>query len=57
MPWFSYLITSIEAGKALASRSWRLADDRSRFIEEDLQVIHNLASMSEPAFRSLVDHS
>jgi proteasome lid subunit RPN8/RPN11 len=36
MPWFSYLITSVEAGCALESRSWKLADDRSSFIEEPL---------------------
>jgi proteasome lid subunit RPN8/RPN11 len=34
MPWFSYLITSVQAGQAVESRSWRLADDRSQFIEE-----------------------
>jgi proteasome lid subunit RPN8/RPN11 len=36
MPWFSYLITSVEGGHALESRSWKLADDRSSFIEEPL---------------------
>ena len=36
MPWFSYLITSVEGGRALESRSWKLADDRSSFIEEPL---------------------
>ncbi len=34
MPWFSYLITSVEAGQARGSRSWRLAEDRARFVEE-----------------------
>jgi proteasome lid subunit RPN8/RPN11 len=38
MPWFSYLITSVQAGKAVESRSWQLAEDRSQFIEETLVV-------------------
>ncbi len=36
MPWFSYLITRVDGGKATASRTWRLSDDRSRFDEETL---------------------
>jgi proteasome lid subunit RPN8/RPN11 len=40
-PFFSYVITSVEKGKALASRSWRLLEDRSAFVEEPgfVQVI------------------
>jgi proteasome lid subunit RPN8/RPN11 len=34
MPWLSYLITSVEAGKAIGSRSWLLSDDRSHFTDE-----------------------
>ena len=34
MPWFSYIITSVNNGRAAGSRSWRLTDDRSEFIEE-----------------------
>ncbi len=37
-PFFSYLITSVEKGKALASRSWRLLEDRSAFVEEPIQT-------------------
>ena len=37
-PNFSYLITSVDEGKAVASRSWRLADDRTSFSEEILEV-------------------
>lgn len=33
-PFFSYVITSINEGKATESRSWRLAEDRSAFEEE-----------------------
>ena len=38
LPWYSYLITSINQGEAVGSRSWRLLDDRSQFIEEELVV-------------------
>lgn len=39
MPWFSYMITSVQAGHAIESRSWLLMDDRSKFIEETISVI------------------
>ena len=39
MPWFSYIITSVNQGSASGSRSWRLADNREQFIEESIQVI------------------
>lgn len=35
-PWYSYLIVSVEGGAAKDARSWRLAEDRSRFEPEDL---------------------
>ena len=38
MPWFSYIITSVNDGRAEGSRSWRLADDRSTFTEEIIQI-------------------
>jgi len=38
-PFFSYIITSVESGKAIESRSWRLAEDRSQFVEEKIQII------------------
>ncbi len=37
-PFFSYIITSVNAGKAIESRSWRLLEDRSRFEEEEIQI-------------------
>jgi proteasome lid subunit RPN8/RPN11 len=37
-PFFSYIITTVNAGKAIESRSWRLLEDRSRFEEEIIQV-------------------
>jgi proteasome lid subunit RPN8/RPN11 len=36
-PFFSYVITSVYKGKASASRSWRMLDDRSQFIEEPIE--------------------
>jgi proteasome lid subunit RPN8/RPN11 len=36
LPWYSYVITSVEAGRAVQSRSWQLAKDRSCFIEEEI---------------------
>ena len=35
-PFFSYIITSVNEGKAIESRSWRLAEDRSKFEEEKI---------------------
>jgi proteasome lid subunit RPN8/RPN11 len=37
-PFFSYIITRVDHGKAVNSRSWRLVEDRSRFEEEAIQV-------------------
>lgn len=34
MPWFSYVITSINTGQVAGSRSWLLSEDRSAFTEE-----------------------
>ncbi len=39
MPWFSYLITSVQKGKRDGSRSWQLSEDRENFIEERIQII------------------
>jgi proteasome lid subunit RPN8/RPN11 len=38
-PYFSYIITSVQSGKAIESRSWRLTEDRSQFVEESVQTI------------------
>jgi proteasome lid subunit RPN8/RPN11 len=38
-PSFSYLITSVQSGRAVESRSWLLAEDRGSFQEEPLEVI------------------
>lgn len=39
LPWLSYLITTVEAGEAKESCSWRLNDDRSGFVEEELEKV------------------
>jgi len=41
IPWYSYLITSVNNAKAAGSRSWRLEDNRESFSEEIIQVIAN----------------
>ncbi len=38
LPWFSYVITSVQGGRAVESRSWRLLEDRSAFLEEQIVV-------------------
>jgi proteasome lid subunit RPN8/RPN11 len=37
-PFFSYIITTVNEGKAVESRSWRLLEDRSRFEEEKINT-------------------
>jgi proteasome lid subunit RPN8/RPN11 len=39
MPWFSYLITSVQGGGSTESRSWQLSDDRSQFVEEEIVLV------------------
>jgi proteasome lid subunit RPN8/RPN11 len=38
-PWYSYLITSVQEGRAIKTTAWSLADDRSAFNPEEFQVI------------------
>ncbi len=35
-PFFSYIITRVDEGRAVNSRSWRLVEDRSRYEEEEI---------------------
>ena len=37
MPWFSYIITSVQAGRAVESRAWILSEDRSHFEEQEIK--------------------
>ena len=38
LPWYAYLITAVEQGRAADLRAWRLKEDRSAFDAESLQV-------------------
>jgi proteasome lid subunit RPN8/RPN11 len=38
-PSFSYLITSVNGGRAMGSRAWRLREDRVEFEEEPVEVL------------------
>lgn len=37
-PFFSYIITRVDDGKAVSHRSWRLAEDRSKYDEEEIKI-------------------
>jgi len=37
-PFFSYIITRVDEGKAVNSRSWRLIEDRSKYEEEEISI-------------------
>jgi proteasome lid subunit RPN8/RPN11 len=37
-PFFSYIITRVDEGKAVNSRSWRLLEDRSKYEEEEIEI-------------------
>jgi len=38
-PFFSYIITRVDEGKAVSHRSWRLAEDRTQYTEEEIEII------------------
>ena len=38
LPWFSYVITSVQKAQAVVSRSWLLREDRSAVDEEIIQA-------------------
>jgi proteasome lid subunit RPN8/RPN11 len=38
-PFFSYIITRVDQGKAVSSRSWRLIEDRSKYEEEEIKFM------------------
>ncbi len=37
-PYFSYIITRVDAGRASNHRSWRLTEDRSTYEEEEITI-------------------
>ncbi len=38
LPWYSYLIVPVQNGQAAQARCWVLADDREKFIEEEVET-------------------
>ena len=37
-PFFSYIITRVDDGEAVNSRSWKLMEDRSKYEEEEIDI-------------------
>ena len=37
-PFFSYIITRVDEGKAVSHRSWRLIEDRTKYEEEEVSI-------------------
>ena len=37
-PFFSYIITCVDNGKAVSHRSWRLVEDRTKYEEEEIKI-------------------
>ena len=37
-PFFSYIITRVDNGQAVNSRSWKLLEDRSKYEEEEIEI-------------------
>ncbi len=37
-PWYSYIIVSVQNGEAQDMTSWRLQDDRSAFLPEEMEI-------------------
>lgn len=38
-PWYAYLITSVQEGRAVKTAAWTLVEDRTKFDPEELQVM------------------
>jgi proteasome lid subunit RPN8/RPN11 len=38
-PFFSYIITRVDNGKAVNSRSWKLLEDRTNYEEEEIEIV------------------
>lgn len=38
LPWYSYLIVSVQKGAAADKKSWLLSDDRAKFNEETVEI-------------------
>jgi len=42
LPWYSYLIVSVQKGRAADARSWVLTDDRTKFNEEKVEIAQSV---------------
>ena len=38
-PFFSYIITRVDDGKAVSHRLWKLVEDRSKYDEEEIKIV------------------
>lgn len=38
-PFFSYIISRVDKGKTVSHRSWRLVEDRSKYDEEEIEIV------------------
>ncbi len=38
-PFFSYIITRVDKGSAVSHRSWKLTEDRTKYTEEEIQIL------------------
>ncbi|MCE9646378.1 MAG: M67 family metallopeptidase [Chloroflexi bacterium] len=38
-PFFSYIITRVDQGRVVSHRSWRLVEDRTKYEEEEIEII------------------
>jgi len=38
-PFFSYVITRVDEGKVVSHRSWKLVEDRTKYDEEEIEII------------------
>ncbi len=38
LPWYSYVITAVQQGRAVESRCWQLSEDRAEFQEEEIRI-------------------
>jgi len=38
-PFFSYIISRVDHGKAVSHRSWKLVEDRTKYEEEEIEVM------------------
>lgn len=47
-PYYSYVIVSVEQGRVADTRSWRLAEDRSRFDPETMEMLPGGADAFAP---------